>query len=463
MSVKTKGFKRDAIRNFRQFINLTQTVFLRSVGLDIIEGQRLGVHMWDVESDEKFIDCFCSAGSFNVGRRNPDILETLEDSIDNWDMGDYKFLSAPRAALAEKLVSVAPEGLNSAMLCVGGGEANDSALKMARGVTGKKKVISLVKAYHGHTGFSLSAIGKPVYRDPFEPLIPGFTHEPPINDINAVRSLADDDTAAIILELVQGEAGIFCAEQDFVENLRKLCDEKGIMLIFDEVQTGLGRTGKFFCCEHYNVFPDILTVAKSLGGSLYPISAVLYNDKTRKFLEDNPGIMESTSGGSDLGSIVGCASIDYLLKNNVPEHAARMGDYIGDAILRLADKHEGLLKEVRRKGLMIGLQYTHDMMGPLMSYYLGRNGVMAIFSANNPKVMRLMPPIVINQEEADRLITALDRSMASVKRASKIVDFADRIPIVSKAIAIQEVQISLIFTFKNIISILPKTNRCCGK
>ncbi len=463
MSVKTKFFKREAISNFRKYINLTQTVFLSSVGLDIIEGQRLGVHMWDVDSDDNYIDCFCSAGSFNVGRRNPDIVETLDDSLNSWDMGDYMFLSAPRAALAEKLVSVSPEGLNSAMLCVGGGEANDSALKMARGATGKKKVISLVKAYHGHTGFSLSAIGKPVYRDPFEPLIPGFTHEPPINDIEAVIRIADDDTAAIILELVQGEAGIFCAEESFVEGLRKLCDDKGIMLIFDEVQTGLGRTGKLFCCEHYNVLPDILTVAKSLGGSVYPISAVLYNDKVRNFLEANPDIIESTSGGSDLGSIVGCASIDYMIKNNVPEHAAKMGDYIGNAILRLADKHEGLVKEVRRKGLMIGLEYTHDMMGPLMSYFLGRNGVMAIFSANNPKVMRLMPPVVINREEADRLITALDRSMASVKRVSKLVNYADKVPLVKKIIAVQEVQIFMIYTVKNIIGILPKINRCGGK
>lgn len=459
MNNSAKKYKMEGIKNFKKYINLTQTVFLRTVGLDIIEGRRSGVHLWDVETDDKFIDCFCSAGSFNVGRRNPGIVAELDKAIDEWDMGDYMFPSGPKAALAEKLASISPPGLKNVMLCVGGGEANDSALKMARGVTGRRKVISLAKAYHGHTGFSLSAIGKPVYRDSFEPLLPGFTHEPVINDLDAVKRLADSDTAAIILELVQGEGGIFSAHQDFVEGLRKLCDELGIMLIFDEVQTGLGRTGKMFCCEHYGVAPDIFTVAKSLGGSVYPISAVVYNDRIREFMEKNPGIMESTSGGSDLGCIVGCESIDYMVNNNIPAHAAKMGDFIGNAIEELAEKHGGLIREVRRKGLMIGLEYTHDIMGPLMSFFLGTNGVMAIFSANNPKVMRLMPPVVISQEEAERLISALDRSMASVKRASRVVEFASGLPLVGKALSIQELQITLIFMAKTFAKIIPKTGR----
>lgn len=453
---KARKIKKEEIGSFKKYISLTQAVFLGSVDLDLLEGRRQGVHIWDKGTGDRYIDCFCSAGSFNVGRRNQRIVDALDRALDEWDMGSCIFPSAPKATLAEKLISISPPGLKHVFLCVGGGEAIDTALKMARGVTGRPKVISLAKAYHGHTGFALSAIGKAVYRDPFEPLMPGFTHEPVMNDLAAVSRLADDDTAAIILELVQGEGGIFVATQDFVKGLRQLCDEKGIILIFDEVQTGFGRTGKMFCCEHYGLYPDILVVAKSLGGTLYPNAAVIYNDRVRDFMEKNPEAIESTSGGSDLGCIVACETIDFLLENDVPRHAAEMGDYIGQALLSLAEKHQGLVKEVRRKGMMIGLEYTHDMMGPLMSYFLGKNGVMAIFSANNPKVMRFMAPIVITREEADRLIAALERSMTAVRRASRLVEKTAKLPLVGKALGVQEMQVFTILLAKGFSKIIPK-------
>lgn len=455
-SEAAKRQKKEGIKSFQKYVNYTQSVFLKTVDLDLLEDQRQGVNVWDLGNENSYIDCFCSAGSFNVGRRNPRIVGALEKALDQWDMGEHLFPSAPKAALAEKLAAISPPGLKNVLFCVGGGEAIDSALKLARGVTGRNKVISLAKAYHGHTGFALSAIGKAVYRDPFEPLMPGFSHEPPVNDLEAVAAAADEDTAAIILELVQGEGGIFVAEQSFVEGLRRLCDDKGIMLIFDEVQTGFGRTGKMFCCEHYSVYPDLFVLAKSLGGGLYPISAVIYSDQIRAFMEEYPDLIESTSGGSDLGCIVGCETIDFLLENDIPGHAAMIGDYIGEGLLNLAVKHEGLVKEVRRKGLMIGIEYTHDMMGPLMSYYLGTNGVLAIFSANNPKVMRFMPPIVITREEADKLLTAVDRSMSSVMRSSRIITRAVKLPLVGKVLNVQEMQVFLILFAKTIGKIIPK-------
>jgi putrescine aminotransferase len=459
MNIPAKKIKQAGISDFKKYINMTQGVFLSSVGLDLIEGQRQGVYSWDIGTDEQYIDCFCSAGSFNVGRRNPQIVRALEEALADWSMGDYLFPSGPKVALAEKLVSITPSGLDSVLLCVGGGEAIDSSLKMARGTTGRKKVISLAKAYHGHTGFALSAIGKPVYRDPFEPLIPGFSFEPAVNDLEAVSRLADEETAAIIIEPVQGEGGIYVASQEFVEGLRRLCDERGILLIFDEVQTGFGRTGKMFCCEHYGVTPDLMVLAKSLGGTLYPMAAVIYNDRVRSFMEENPAIIESTSGGADLGCIVGCAVIDFLLENKIPEHAAKMGDYIGDAVLNLAKKHQGLVKEVRRKGLMMGLEYTHDMMGPLMSFFLQTNGVMAVFSANNPKVMRFMPPLVIEKDEADRLIDALDQAMAAVKRSSNMINRASKLPLIGRALGVQEMQVFVIIIAKALGKIVPKKNR----
>jgi putrescine aminotransferase len=454
MNKTPKKIKKEAIGDFKKYINLTQAVFLNTVGLDLLEMRKSNVYLWDDAENERFIDCFCSAGSFNVGRLNEEIVGALDRALDEYDEGNYLIPTRAKAALAQKLVEVAPAGLNHAMLTSGGGEANDTALKMARGTTGRPGILAMIKAYHGHTGFSLSAIGKPVYREPFEPLMPEFTHVT-FNDLAAVDRAANDKTAAIFLEPVQGEAGIFPATDEFMRGLRRICDERGILLVADEIQTGFGRTGKMFCCQHSGVTPDILTVAKSLSGGIYPISAVLYNDRVSAFVEQHPDKFVSTSGGSDLGCIVGCAAIDYLVKNKIPEHTAEMGDYIGGAIENLAKKHSDLVHEVRRSGLMIGLEYTHDMMGPLMSMFLRLNGVVAIFSGNNPKVMRLMPPIVINREQADALVAALDRSMVSAKRAARIVEAMSKIPLVDKAIGVQELQVVLILIAKTARRLIP--------
>ena len=324
MDRSPKKIKEEAIRDFKKYINLTQTIFLSTVGLDFIEGKRSGVMVTDIEEKDEYIDCFCSAGSFNVGRLNEEIVKALDEALDEYDAGNHVFASKMKAALAERLVEIAPAGLDHVFLCCGGGEANETAIKLARGTTGRPNVIAMVKAYHGHTGFSLSAIGKPVYRDPFEPLMPGFSHVP-FNDLAAVEKAADDKTAAIILELVQGEGGIFAAKQEFVDGLRRLCDERGIMLIFDEVQTGFGRTGKMFACEHYGVTPDVMTVAKSLGGTIYPIAATLYGARAHEFIEKYPDSIVSTTGGSDLGCAVGLAVIEKLVRDDVPGNAARMG------------------------------------------------------------------------------------------------------------------------------------------
>ncbi len=453
---KTKTqIKEQAISDFKKYINLTQYFFLKTVELDFVESNRKGVYMTDLVDDKKkLIDCFCSAGCFNVGRGNDEIRAALNRALDDYDMGDYMFVSREKAKLADKLAELAPGDLNHVMFTSGGGEANDCAIKLARGATGKPGIIAMIKAYHGHTGMALSCIGKPVYRAPFEPLMEDVKFVA-MNDLEAVRAAIDDKTAAVFLEPVQGEAGIFPATQEFMTGLRRLCDERGILLMLDEVQTGFGRTGKMFCCEHYGVEPDIMTVAKSISGALYPISAVLFNARVNKFLQENPESIQSGSGGTDIGCAVAQQVIDFLVKNDVPGNAARMGDYIGGKLLDLQKKHKGLVREVRRKGLMIGLEYEHDMIGPMMSYFLVQNGVFAVYSGNNPKVMRFMPPPVINKEEADRLVAALDRAMSAALRACKLVLAASKVPILNKMITVQEMQVALFFAGKNLRKLIP--------
>jgi len=404
--------KEQALADFAKYVNPQKARILKNAGLDIIEGRREGASVWDL-TGKRYIDCITSAGTFNVGRHNPEIVEALKKALDDYDLGIFLLCRKPQADLAKKLAEITPGDLRYSMFGCGGGEANDFALKLARGFTMKTEIISTTKAYHGHTGLSLAAIGREEYKKPFLPLAPGFTLVP-FNDLSAMEAAMSDQTAAVIIEPVQGEGGVHPAGDDYLRGLRALCDRREALLIFDEIQTGFGRTGRMFCAEHSGVVPDIMTVGKSLGGSLYPITATIYREELGDFLMTNPFIHLSTFGGSDLGCIVGLAAIDYIVRNDLPGNARLMGERFQAGFDRLRDRYPEVLLETRRKGLMMGLQFTNPSLGPRMSYQLAQNGVLAIYSGNDPSVMRLMPSLVIRAEEADEVIEALDRSIAAV-------------------------------------------------
>lgn len=417
-STDLEALKKQALADFATYVNPQKARVLKNAGLDIIEDKREGAAVWDI-TGKRYIDCITSAGSFNVGRRNPEILAALRTALDRYDLGGFILCSRQKAELAKKLAEITPGDLRYTMYGCGGGEANDFAIKLARGFSFKTDIISTVKAYHGHTGFALAAIGRDEYKKPFFPMVPGFT-QVPFNDLDAAEAAITDQTAAIMIEPVQGEGGIHPATAEYMTGLRALCDANDILLIFDEIQTGFGRTGKMFCCEHYDVVPDIMTVAKSLGGALYPISATIYREELNDFVMTHAFTHLSTFGGSDLGCVVGLAVIDYLIRNNVPGHAAAMGDRFQKGFDHFLKQYPQLLLEVRRKGLMMGLQYTNDSIGPRMSYQLAQHGVMAIYTGNEPSVMRLMPVLEITPEQVDFVLEALDKSMAEIVRQGGI-------------------------------------------
>lgn len=405
--------KQAALKAFSGHVHPQKLRMLRTAGLDVLEGRREGACVWDV-TGERYVDCISSAGSFNAGRRNPEIVRALQEALEEQDLGSFFLCRRPQAELAAKLAELAPGDLQYTMFGCGGGEANDFAIKLARGFTMKTGIISAEKAYHGHTGFALSAIGRDAYRKPFEPLMPGFRLVP-FNDLAALESAMSPETAAVILEPVQGEGGIYPADDAYLRGVRELCDRNEALLILDEIQTGMGRTGRMFCAEHSGVVPDILTLGKSLGGGLYPISATVYREELGDFLVTHPFVHLSTFGGSDLGCTVGLATLEYLLRNRLPEHAAAMGERFQAGFGTLRERHPELLLETRRKGLMMGLQFTNPSIGPRMSYQLARNGVLALYSGNETSVMRLMPPLVIRPEEVDFVLDALDRSLHAIR------------------------------------------------
>lgn len=404
--------KEQALKDFAEFINPMKVRTMRSAGIDIIEEKRSGACLWDI-TGKRFIDCQTGSGIMNVGRHNPEIVAVLKQALDTYDIGIFLLCSKQKADLAKRLAEITPGDLTCSIFGVGGGEAVDAAIKIARGFTMKKDIIYADKAYHGHTGFALSAIGRAAYKESFEPLMPGFTMVP-FGDADAIRKAVNKDTAAVILETIQGEGGINIPSEGYLASVRKICDENEVLLILDEIQTGFGRTGKMFACEHWGVTPDIMTVAKSLGGGIYPISATIFKEEINDFFIPHPFIHLSTFGGSDLGCIVALATIDYIIKNNLPGLAEKMGQRFRVGFDRLLKEYPDLLLEVRQKGLMMGLQYTNESIGPRMTRKLSDRGVLAVYTGNDPSICRLMPPLVITTEEVDEVLAALEDSMKEI-------------------------------------------------
>ncbi|MCP4688678.1 MAG: aspartate aminotransferase family protein [Desulfobacterales bacterium] len=440
MTLKEKTRIEDS---FGKFINKGQVRYLKSGHLDVMETERRGVYFTEPFSGKRFFDCFTSAGCFNVGRRNPVILEALDQSLDALDMGSPHLISPHKVALAKKLTALAPGDLNRLFFASGGGDAVDGAIKLALGATGRHKVISTIKAYHGHTGYALSANGKEHYRQYFEPLAPGFRFVP-LNDARAMEAMADHDTAAIILEPIQGEAGIFVAEDEYLRGLRTLCDRLGIMLIFDEIQTGMARTGKLFACEHAGVTPDILLLGKSIGGGLHPNAAVLYRDVKPlvDYVEKNPFFHQSW-GGADPGCRTSLATLQYIEKHGLCENAEKQGRKLKEALTRLREENPRIIRAVRGRGLMIGIEYIHEFMGPMMTDALAKNNVFAAYSGNDPRVMRFMPPLIVTGEEMDVLIAAIRNAVKAMKMILPLALPAAKIPPILKLLNSEKVQTSL--------------------
>ncbi len=421
MSEDTAAIKTRALADYAEYVNPMKVRTLKHAGLEVIEGRRDGACMWDL-SGKKYIDCITSAGSMNVGRRNPEVIAALKQALDEYDIGVFIIASEAKAALARKLAEVSPGDLKMTMFGVGGGEANDFAIKLARGYTRKHDIITTDKCYHGHTGLALSGIGRDAFRKAFEPLAPNFRLVA-FNDLEAMEAAVTDDTAAIMIEPIQGEGGIHVATDEYLRGLRRLCDEREVTLIFDEVQTGWCRTGKMFASEYSGVVPDIMTVAKSLGGGIYPISATVFKEPLGEFLIANPFVHLSTFGGSDLGCVVALKTIEIMQRERLWEKALARGAQFHVGFEELRQRHDEILREHRGRGLMMGLQFTSDSHGPRMTYQLAERGVMALYSGNESSVMRLMPSLVISEAEVANVLEALDESMQTIKDqdAGKIV------------------------------------------
>jgi len=419
MSFRERLAQEKSIAWFRDHVSSGKAAFFAQYGMEFVPGRREGVHIWDVSGERKLINCHCNGGVFNLGHRNPIVAETLRQALDEWDIGSHHLISEPRAALARRLAELAPGDLPYSVFAVGGGEAIDFALKLARAHTGRPGIVSARGGFHGHTGLALAA-GDAEYRDPFGPMPPGFV-QVPFGDAAALSAEIKEDTAAVILETVPATLGMPIAPPRFFADLRALCDQRGALLILDEVQSGLGRTGTVWAIEHWHdqtagatrVQPDILVTGKGLSGGVYPIAATCYRAELNRFMHDNPFIHISTFGGAEVGCMVALTVLELTADPAFLQRTKELADRFSAGFQQLAARYPETLIETRQLGLMIGLVFPDETCGPLMTKLLYDEGVLAIYANNDRRVLQFLPPLIMDDLEAEETLGALDRALAA--------------------------------------------------
>ncbi|HKZ87681.1 MAG TPA: aspartate aminotransferase family protein [Candidatus Bathyarchaeia archaeon] len=366
-----------------------------------------GAVVWDINGKE-YIDCTGSYGVALLGHSHPKVVKAICEQAEKLISCHASFYNDKRSEFLKKLVAITPKGLNKAFLSNSGAEAVECAIKLARKFTGKPEIIAMMGAFHGKTMGALSATWDKKYREPFQPLVPEFKHVPPDN-LDKVREAITEKTAAVLAEPVRGEGGVRVPPDGFLKGLREVCDERNVLLMFDEVQTGFGRTGKLFACEHAGIVPDVMCLAKPVAGGL-PIGVTIAKENIMSSLK--LGEHSTTFSGSPLVCAAGCAAIDAVLEEKLAERAAENGEYFKDKLEELQRKHT-IVKEVRGLGLMLGVELRYDVLSVILK--AKDQGILILDAGRN--VLRFLPPLVISKEQIDKVVIVLDEVLGEEENA----------------------------------------------
>ncbi len=391
--------KKEIIKNFDKYVLST---YSRS---PIIFVKGKGMTLTDING-KKYLDFFPGWGVNNVGHCHPKVMAAVRDQIGKLIHVPNNFYHPNQVKLAKEIIHHSFKG--KVFFCNSGAEGCESAIKFARAYgQGKRyEIITMQNSFHGRTLGALAATGQKKYTEGFEPLPEGFKHVP-FNDLQAVNSALTDKTVAIMLELVQGEGGVNIASKGYVEALRKICNEKDILLIFDEVQTGIGRTGQIFAFKHYKIVPDLMVLAKGLGGGL-PIGALIASDKIANTFK--PGMHASTFGGSPLICKAALGTFKAIIKDNMLANTKTMGKYILDKLMAMK-KDFSCIEDVRGLGLMIGIQLKIEGK-PIFEECL-KNGL--IINCTQGNILRFMPALNVTKKQADKALYILQKALTKIQ------------------------------------------------
>ncbi len=369
-----------------------------------------GCWVWDIEG-KKYLDFITGIAVTNLGHRHPAIVKAIEEQSGRLIHVSNLFHIEPQVELAEILVK--NSFADKVFFCNSGTEANEGAIKLARkwgeANGGRWKIVSALGSFHGRTMGALSATGQKKYQKGFKPLLSGFKFVPYGKIEPLKKALNDEKVCAVILEPMQGENGVLIPPDDYLPKVREVCTEKNVLMILDEIQVGLGRTGRLFAYEHYGIEPDIMTLAKALGGGI-PTGAVLARDEFAIYL--TPGSHGSTLGGNPLAMHSGCAVLRTILGDGVLDNATAMGRYFLDRLHSLEGEYRGLIKEVRGKGLILGIELrTKDRGKEIIKRCLEKG---LLVNLTEEKIIRILPPLIVKREEVDFALEKLNESFKEV-------------------------------------------------
>jgi len=358
-----------------------------------------GALVWDINGKE-YVDCSTSYGVASLGHCHPKVVAAVQAQATQLITCHGAYYNDKRAEFVQKLVAITPKGLDKAFLSNSGAESVECAIKLARKYTGKPEIIALMGAFHGKTMGALSATWDKKYREPFMPLVPEIKHVAPDN-ADKIREAITEKTAAVLMEPIRGEGGVRVPPDGYLQEVRQICNDRHVLLMFDEVQTSFGRTGKLFGCENWGVTPDVMCLAKPFAGGL-PIGITVAKENIMSSLKI--GEHSTTFSGSPLVCAAGCAAIDALVEDNLAERADKMGKYFKAGLQGLQEKHK-IVKEVRGLGLMLGIELRYDVYNVILK--AASKGILVLDAGRT--VVRLLPPLVINKQQIDRAITVLDQ------------------------------------------------------
>jgi acetylornithine/succinyldiaminopimelate/putrescine aminotransferase len=382
-----------------------------AIGVDLVIGRREGYRFWDVDGHE-LLDFHLNGGVFNLGHRNPELVATLRNALDTLDVGNHHFPSAARADLAEALVKTMPGDLAYVVFAPSGGEAIEIAIKTARHATRRRKIVSIAKGYHGHTGLALAAGDERFSKLFLSEGEPGLFVQVPFNDLDAMESaLSGGDVAAVLMETIPATYGFPLPAAGYLPGVKRLCERFGSVYIADEVQTGLGRTGRMWGVECFDVAPDILVTGKGLSGGLYPISAAVLGRKVAGWLDSDGWGHVSTFGGAELGCAVASKVLEITTRPTLLPRVADVSERLFAGLERLRGESSGWMVEIRRQGVVMGIRFADPGGAMKMSKALYDAGLWAMFAGLDPSVLQFKAGLLVDDAYCDEALARFEDGM----------------------------------------------------
>lgn len=405
--------KTEVLDRAKTFWNPDKTQFWIDAGVDLVIDRREDYFLWDM-SGQRLIDMHLNGGTYSIGHRNPEVIQALSEGMQIFDVGNHHFPSVARTALAQRLVETAPASITKVAFGSGGGEAIDIALKSARHATQRRKIVSIVKAYHGHTGLAV-ATGDDRFAKMFLADRPDEFVQVPFGDVDAMAgALSGNDVAAVIMETIPATYGFPLPPPGYLEAVKNLADKHGALYIADEVQTGLMRTGEMWAITKYGVEPDIIVTGKGLSGGMYPITAAMLSERAAQWLNQDGFGHISTFGGAELGCVAAIKTLEITTRPEVRSMVHYIADIFGEGLRRIQSDYPDWFVGIRQNGVVIGLEFNHPEGAKLVMRELYENGVWAIFSTLDPRVLQLKPGLLLSRDLCEDV---LDRLQVAVGRA----------------------------------------------